>query len=100
MPENPITSSSQTPPSGRVPKPITYRGLFWCQFAATFLAVLLAGTLLAIGVRAYLRWSVHDEIQKVREPSLERPFERPTPEPVPFDAFPAPKPPDPIPGKK
>ncbi len=96
MPEIPIESSSQTPLSGRVTKPITYRGLFWCQFAATFLAVLLAGATLAVGVRAYLRWSVHDEIQKVREPTLELP----SPGPVPFDPFSDPKRPDPIPSKR
>lgn len=43
-------------------------GRLWLiQFSATLAAVVLGGVILALGVRAYIYWSVKDTAQQMNE---------------------------------
>jgi hypothetical protein len=37
------------------------------NFSSTFTAVLLAGILLLVGIRAYVYWSIQDTLDKVKD---------------------------------
>ena len=44
---------------------VSYGALFMSNFVSTFLAVLLAGGLLLLGLQSYLRWSIQEGTQGI-----------------------------------